>query len=195
MLGQSQGRVSQCGVTHPKILSNFTNDKRHKNITSAKDPMSKPIQMSKKPSKFDEAVETVGSPLEVARVGLAPNYFTTRRTRTLSTTARIDDAELVSGTVSAFSRTKGHGFLNSDEDGKQEFFHVSDVVSQIVPKEGDVVKYRVIPIPPKYEKYQAVQVTIMNEEKLLTEGRTTWSSENDSKGAAGTPVTPPPTPN
>lgn len=156
--------------------------------------MSKPIQMSKKPSKFDEAVETVGSPLEVARVGLAPNYFTTRRTRTLSTTARIDDAELVTGTVSAFSRTKGHGFLNS-EDGKQEFFHVSDVVSQVVPKGGDVVRYRVIPIPPKYEKYQAVQVTIMDEEKLLTAGRATWSSENESKEAAGTPVTPPPTPN
>ena len=51
---------------------------------------------------------------------------------------------------------------------------MSDVVSQVnkassrdrlasqtfkvVPKGGDVVRYRVIPIPPKYEKYQAVQV-------------------------------------
>ncbi|CAG5098958.1 Oidioi.mRNA.OKI2018_I69.XSR.g16124.t1.cds [Oikopleura dioica] len=115
--------------------------------------------MSKKPSKVDEAVEAVGSPLEVARVGLAPSYFTTRRTRTLSATARIDAADLETGTVAAFSRTKGHGFLNS-EDGKQEFFHVSDVVSQIIPKEGDLVKYRVIPIPPKFEKCQAVQKSV-----------------------------------
>ena len=51
-------------------------------------------------------MEAVGSPLEVARVGLAPSYFTTRRTRTLSATARIDDAELVTGTGSVLNTSK-----------------------------------------------------------------------------------------
>jgi hypothetical protein len=34
--------------------------------------------------------------------------------------------------VLAFSRTKGHGFLKPvDKEGYQEFFHVSDVTSEV----------------------------------------------------------------
>ena len=48
-------------------------------------------------------MESCGSPLDVARVGIAPNTFTTRRTRTISATAKIDEAELEDGTGSSQS--------------------------------------------------------------------------------------------
>ena len=50
---------------------------------------------------------------------------------------------------------------------------------KVVPQEGDKVKYRVIPIPPKYEKTQAVQVTVQNEDQLLAKGRQTWAQSNE----------------
>ena len=88
-----------------------------------------------------------GSPLDVARVGLAPKTFTTRRTRTTSVTQvfskffeflkikkkkKIDEAELEDGVVLAFSRTKGHGFLQSKSDSETIFFHVSDVNGEVL---------------------------------------------------------------
>jgi len=139
-------------------------------------------------------MESCGSPLDVARVGIAPNTFTTRRTRTISATAKIDEAELEDGTVLAFSRTKGHGFLKPLDREQKEFFHVSDVNSQIVPQEGDIVKFRIIPIPPKYEKTQAVQVTVQNEEQLMAQGRPTWAESNEALKDKQCPKTPPPTP-
>lgn len=73
-----------------------------------------------------------GSPLDVARVGMAPKTFTTRRTRTTSVTQKIDEAELEDGIVLAFSRTKGHGFLRSISDEEALFFHVSDVNGEVL---------------------------------------------------------------
>ena len=40
----------------------------------------------------------------------------------------------------------------------------------MIPQEGDCVKYRLIEIPPNYIKTQAVQVTLINESKLLSDG-------------------------
>jgi len=170
---------------------------RH-SIRRLKFDMSRPISINKAPRPIDSGLsaEICGSPLEVARQGVAPPQFTTRRTRTISATARADEAELIDGTILAFSRTKGHGFLKSDSgDDKKEFFHVSDVTGQVVPQEGDKVKFRVIPIPPKYEKTQAVQVTVQNEDQLLANGRQTWAQSNEElKSSASCPRTPPPTP-
>ena len=41
------------------------------------------------------------------------------------------------------------------------------------------MKFRIIPIPPKYEKTQAVQVTVLNEDQLLEQGRRTWAQSNE----------------
>ena len=53
--------------------------------------------MSHEPFYKGLSVESCGSPLDVAQVGIAPTLFTTRRTRTISATAKIDDADLVDG--------------------------------------------------------------------------------------------------
>ena len=53
--------------------------------------MSEPIQIpSKLKLQSSNQGSAAGSPLEVARVGIAPTSFTTRRTRTTSVTKKID---------------------------------------------------------------------------------------------------------
>jgi len=156
--------------------------------------MSEPIQIpSKLKLQSSNQGSAAGSPLEVARVGIAPTSFTTRRTRTTSVTKKIDERDLEDGTVLAFSRTKGHGFLKGVA-GDSIFFHVSDVNGEVIPREQDLVKYRVIEIPPNFQKTQAVQVTLVNENRLIGQGRPTWADEKDSQASQNSPKTPPPTP-
>ena len=72
------------------------------------------------------------------------------------------------------------------------------------------MKYRVIEIPPNFQKTQAVQVTLVNENRLIGQGinsqpskikivkydsgRPTWADEKDSQASQNSPKTPPPTP-
>ena len=42
------------------------------------------------------------------------------------------------------------------------FVHISDIEGEYVPLPGDEVKYKVCPIPPKYEKNQATNAQIVN---------------------------------
>ena len=61
--------------------------------------MSEPIQIpSKLKLQSSNQGSAAGSPLEVARVGIAPTSFTTRRTRTTSVTKKIDEKDLEDGT-------------------------------------------------------------------------------------------------
>ena len=77
-----------------------------------------------------------------------------------------------------FCRSRGHGFIKDDDDGCDHFVHVSDIESDFVPMKGDKVRekwlykidmqmhlmkvsYRLCPIPPKFEKCQAVNVQIV----------------------------------
>lgn len=53
--------------------------------------------MSHEPFYKGLSVESCGSPLDVAQVGIAPTVFTTRRTRTISACAKIDEADLQDG--------------------------------------------------------------------------------------------------
>ena len=55
------------------------------------------IIAKKQPFLSAVSIESCGSPLDVAKCGLAPNSFTTRRTRTISATAKIDEADLQNG--------------------------------------------------------------------------------------------------
>ncbi|XP_014240452.1 cold shock domain-containing protein CG9705 [Cimex lectularius] len=93
-----------------------------------------------------------------------PSPIITRRTRTDSTSSRALLNPIETGVVSSFSRSKGHGFIERDrtEDTEPIFVHISDIEGEYVPLPGDRVKYRVCPIPPKFEKYQAVHVEIVN---------------------------------
>ncbi|XP_014276810.1 cold shock domain-containing protein CG9705 isoform X1 [Halyomorpha halys] len=91
-----------------------------------------------------------------------PSPIITRRTRTDSTSARAFSNPQEHGVVKQFSRSKGHGFIQRDSNGETLFVHISDVEGEYVPLPGDKVTYRLCPIPPKFEKFQAVHVEIVN---------------------------------
>lgn len=93
-----------------------------------------------------------------------PSPIITRRTRTDSTSARASLNPVELGKVKYFSRSKGHGFIapNDGTDRDDIFVHVSDIEGEYVPLAGDEVKYRLCPIPPKFEKCQAIHVEIVN---------------------------------
>jgi len=103
----------------------------------------------------------------------------TRHLRTPSISEQIQD-EYLSGCVVYFCRSRGHGFIrpdpglntsyncnneshnrnNNSGDFEDIFVHISDIDSDYVPRKGDKVSYRLCPFPPKFEKYQAVNVKI-----------------------------------
>lgn len=67
------------------------------------------------------------------------------------------------GTITHFCREKGHGFVKSAAGGGDSIFvHISDVEGEYVPLPGDQVTYRLCAVPPKFEKYQAIHVQIVN---------------------------------
>merc|ERR1712179_343791 len=95
-----------------------------------------------------------------------------RRVRTASVCERIKEGTQT-GTVTYFCKSRGHGFirpndyqpergetLHSRGGAGEHFVHVSDVESDFVPLKGDKVSYRLCPVPPKFERYQAVTVHI-----------------------------------
>ncbi|XP_019749046.1 calcium-regulated heat-stable protein 1 [Hippocampus comes] len=75
-------------------------------------------------------------------------------------TARASEGPVFSGVCKWFSRSKGHGFIIPADGGSEIFVHISDIEGEYVPVEGDEVIYKVCAIPPKFEKVQAVEVTI-----------------------------------
>lgn len=40
--------------------------------------------------------------------------------------------------------------------------HISDIEGEYVPRKGDRVTYRLCPIPPRFDRYQAVHIHIVN---------------------------------
>jgi len=66
------------------------------------------------------------------------------------------------GVIKQFCRVKGHGFIKRNDGEKDLFCHISDIDGEYVPREGDEVSFRLIPVPPKCEKFQAVHVQIIN---------------------------------
>lgn len=92
---------------------------------------------------------------------LLPSPIITKRTRTLSMLEMAQDRPTEHGVIKHFCRVKGHGFIKRD-DGQDIFVHVSDIDGEYVPRIGDEVSFRLLPIPPKMEKFQAVHVEITN---------------------------------
>jgi len=99
----------------------------------------------------------------------------TRHIRTPSISNQIQD-DYKTGSIVYFCRSRGHGFIspehnfispnktnnneNSSGNGEDIFVHISDIDSDYVPRKGDRVSYKLCPFPPKFEKYQAVNVRI-----------------------------------
>jgi cold shock CspA family protein len=78
------------------------------------------------------------------------------------------------GVIKSFCRERGHGFVVPDSGGEPLFVHISDIEGDYIPKPGDQVSYKRIPVPPKNEKFSAVHVQIVH----LAEGQKheTWDA-------------------
>jgi len=111
-----------------------------------------------------------------------------RRVRTASVCERIK-SDTQSGTVSYFCKSRGHGFLQSDGGRGEHFVHVSDVESEFVPMKGDQVSFRLCPIPPKFEKCQAVNVQIT---KMSPQNHNRWDAPQSPEDQEDPSPHPPP---
>ncbi len=40
--------------------------------------------------------------------------------------------------------------------------HISDIEGEYIPRKGDKVRFRLCPMPPKFDKYQAVHLEIVD---------------------------------
>jgi len=129
------------------------------------------------------------SPLcEGSQHSLLPNPIITKRTRTVSMLEMALERPTEHGVVKQFCRVKGHGFIKRNEGG-DIFVHVSDIDGEYVPKVGDEVSFRIIPVPPKCEKFQAVHVQITN---FTPEVHLRWGTPlSEEEGREGSrPTTP-----
>ena len=73
------------------------------------------------------------------------------------------------GTVRFFCRSNGHGFIDpspaaatspSSPSDDPVFMHISDIEGEFIPRKGDRVRFRVCPMPPKFDRFQAVHIEI-----------------------------------
>merc|ERR1712130_423553 len=104
------------------------------------------------------------------------NLLTTSLSRhawTASVCERIKEGTQT-GVVTYFCKSRGHGFIQPSDyqpergeskrsrggSSAEHFVHVSDVESDFVPLKGDQVSFRLCPVPPKFERCQAVNVSI-----------------------------------
>lgn len=116
---------------------------------------------------------SLGSSFEESSSFLLESTLLPRRIRTASVCERIK-GDTQSGTVTYFCKSRGHGFIRpSQNETEEHFVHVSDVESEFVPLKGDQVCFRLCPIPPKFEKCQAVNVTIT---KMSTQSHKRWDT-------------------
>ncbi|XP_023017477.1 cold shock domain-containing protein CG9705 [Leptinotarsa decemlineata] len=105
---------------------------------------------------------------------LIPSPIITKRNRTPSMCERIVKSKTLFGTIKSFCREKGHGFITPEDSSSDDLFvHVSDVEDEYIPLPGDRVKFQLCPTPPRFEKFQAVHVSIVD---LRPEVHKKWSS-------------------
>ncbi|PAA94216.1 hypothetical protein BOX15_Mlig011599g1, partial [Macrostomum lignano] len=105
-----------------------------------------------------------------------------KRHRTRSMADRAHKQPVQHGRVTYFCRQRGHGFIlltdtSQSTQAESIFVHISDIDEEYVPVPGDEVEFRMIPIPPKNEKYQAVHVRIIHLAPGVTHHK--WSEPVD----------------
>ncbi|KRY35504.1 tRNA-specific adenosine deaminase 2 [Trichinella spiralis] len=94
-----------------------------------------------------------------------PSPLITKRERRPSLCERAASGPVHYGRVRYFCRERGHGYitpLDQNPAGEDIFVHISDVEGDYAPHDGDEVTYKLCPIPPKFEKMQAVHVVLRN---------------------------------
>ncbi|XP_023324579.1 cold shock domain-containing protein CG9705 [Eurytemora carolleeae] len=110
----------------------------------------------------------------------------TKHERSSSLMGRIKKFQCT-GTIVYFCRSRGHGFIKPDkemkeggeEEGKEDkepeniFVHISDIDNDFEPRAGDRVGYQILPMPPKFEKYQAVHVHVIG---MTQQRHKAWTS-------------------
>lgn len=121
--------------------------------------MSNPQEIPSATVKASSAGTPIGSPKSDF---LIPSPIPTRRTRTYSQSERAKAGPVLHGHIKSFCRQKGHGFIIPKDNGEPIFAHISDVEGELVPREGDEVTYKLCAMPPKFEKFCAVHVVIVN---------------------------------
>ncbi|XP_067859286.1 calcium-regulated heat-stable protein 1 [Heptranchias perlo] len=134
--------------------------------TSPQSPASSqpvPLSLSSGALHIPESITTRERSPSPLRGFLIPSPLPTRRTRTVSATARAAEGPVFKGICKCFSRSKGHGFITPADGGPDIFVHISDIEGEYVPMEGDEVSYKVCSIPPKNQKIQAVEVVITHQ--------------------------------
>lgn len=115
-------------------------------------------QEARSAEKLCELPTPPGSPM--AERFVIPSPVPTRRSRTYSQSERARAGPLYHGRIKSFCREKGHGFIIPSEGCDPIFVHISDIEGDIVPVEGDEVSFKRCPVPPKFEKFCAVHVTL-----------------------------------
>ncbi|CAH2096012.1 unnamed protein product [Euphydryas editha] len=120
----------------------------------------------------DDSFNNDDSPNKTLNHLQLPSPIITRRNRTASTSERALQNPIEHGKIKSFCREKGHGFVKPENGGEDLFVHISDIEGEFVPLPGDLVTYRLCPIPPKFEKYQAVHVKIV---QLVKEKHLKWN--------------------
>ena len=59
------------------------------------------------------------------------------------------------------------------------FMHISDIEGEFVPRKGDRVSFRLCPIPPRFDRFQAVHVHIVEfstEDDNVARPRRRWET-------------------
>ncbi|XP_075256867.1 cold shock domain-containing protein CG9705-like [Convolutriloba macropyga] len=102
---------------------------------------------------------------------LRPHLIPQKRFRTLSTCERTLP-DRVRGKIIEFCRVKGFGFIRCNPEehitlqgfshDDTVFVHISDIQDTFVPLVEDEVVFKLCPIPPKFVKFQAVDVHLQN---------------------------------
>jgi len=90
-----------------------------------------------------------------------PDLIITRRNRTQSMSGRIEES-VSKGTVKFFCRSRGHGFIDTDDGSEPMFMHITDIEGEYIPRKGDKVTFQLCPMPPKFQKFQAVCIKIVD---------------------------------
>ena len=53
-------------------------------------------------------------------------------------------------------------FSSSIQGEVPVFMHISDIEGEYIPRKGDTVRYRICPMPPQFNKFQAVHIQIVD---------------------------------
>ncbi|XP_039249455.2 calcium-regulated heat stable protein 1-like [Styela clava] len=128
-------------------------------------------RLSEEPSP--EHKTPVGSPTQ-QHLFVVPSPLVTRRERTYSASRRATEGPIKRGTCKYFSRSKGHGFISPADGGDPLFMHISDIEGDYCPLQGDQLSYKLTPSPPKFDKFQAVEVRIIAMDKCTGKTHQRW---------------------